>query len=119
VGLKLSKYEDQALLSLILAIVAALSIVLTIGLLFRNFNMETFYVSYSNQGMWLPAMAGSLMFALLVSAVGFFIGLNSAGQKRNKRNRMSWQGFFLNALVITVAMSAGIFFVFTRYSVST
>jgi len=115
--LKVKTYEDQAKLSVILAIVGALATVGAVGLMLRNFDATGFFVSYRSNGPWLPIVGAGLLVGLGAGVGGFFIALNSAGQRRNKRSALSWQAFFLNALVVTVVLSACIFFYFTRNAV--
>ncbi|MCK4341904.1 MAG: hypothetical protein KAY37_09305 [Phycisphaerae bacterium] len=109
-------YENQATLSIVLAAVGGVAFLLAAGLLWRNFtDFETFWVSFNPKSMYQPLLGLVLFIALAVGAVGFFIGLNSAGQRRNTRSRLSWLGFFLNAGVIALALCAGIFFVIARH----
>jgi hypothetical protein len=111
-------YEDQAKLSVGLAILGGLAALGVLILMCRNFDAASFYVTYNRKSLWLPLLAGGLLVGLGAGTVGFLVGLNSAGQRRNKRSGLSWQGFFLNALVLTVVLAAAIFFVFTRNPVS-
>jgi hypothetical protein len=115
VALNLKSYEQQAKFSVVLAALSALAALGVIFLLLKNFKPAHFYVTYNPQGLWLPVLAAGLAFGLLVGAAGFFMALNSAGQRRNKLSRLAWQAFFLNALVITVMLCAAVFFYFTRF----
>jgi len=108
-------YERQAQLSVILAAVGALAFVTAAVLLARNFRRDIFWVIYNPKGMWLPTLAAVLLISLCAGVVGLFVGLNSAGQRRNTRSQLSWLGFFLNAGIIVLAMCAGLFFLFARY----
>jgi hypothetical protein len=47
---------------------------------------------------------------LLLAIVGFGLGLNSAGQRRNDKPKLSWIGFFLGAGVLCLALILFIFF---------
>ncbi len=111
---KVKTYEDQAKLSVWLAALGGLAILGVLFLMFRNFDPATFYVTYNPNGFWLPTLGVGLLVALAASMIGFFVALNSAGQRRNTRSVLSWQAFFLNAVIITVTLSAAAFFVFTR-----
>ena len=117
-ALKLKTYEDQAKLSLYLGVLAALVAAAVVALLARNFDRTTFYVTYNAQGTWLPLLGAGMLGGLIAGTVGFFVALNSAGQRRNTRSKLSWQAFFLNAVVITVLLATVAFFVFTRNAVS-
>lgn len=114
---KLNSYEGQALLSVGLAGVGALAAVGVCLVLARNFSAEQFFVTYNPASMFLPVLGVAMLAGLAAGTVGFFVALNSAGQKRNSKSRLAWQGFFLNAFVLTVIVSAGIFFFFTRMAV--
>lgn len=115
----LNTYENQARLSVIAAGVGALATVATIVLLARNFtNLQTFYVVYNPETLYLPALGASLLAALGCGAIGFFVGLNSAGQKRNTQSKLAWMGFFFSAAVITLALCVGLFFFFARRPLS-
>lgn len=112
-------YEDQAKLSVVLSVLGALATVGVIVLMLRNFDAGSFYVSYNPKTLWLPMVGVGILVGLSAGTVGFFVALNSAGQKRNKNSGLSWQGFFLNALVLTVILSACVFFFFTRNAITT
>ena len=118
-ALKLSKYEDQARLSVYLGMLGILAVLGAVVMMYTHFEATTFYVYFNPNKSFVMLLVLGLLGGLVVSVIGFFLGLNSAGQKRNTRSRLSWQGFFLNAIVITLLLSAAIFFVFTRYAIST
>jgi len=118
VAFKIKTYEDQAKLSVILAAVGGFFTVAALGAILRNFDAHTGWVQYGTKTVFLPALGGCLVLALALAAIGFFVALNSAGQRRNKRSRLSWTGFFLNALVIMFALCAGVFFFFTRHGIA-
>lgn len=48
------------------------------------------------------AILGTAAVTLLMSAIGFGLGLNSAGQRRNDKQQLSWIGFFTGALVLAL-----------------
>ncbi len=111
---KLSKYEDQAKLSVYLGLLGIAAACAAAFLLWRRFEPTTFYVSFNPQRPFRQVLIGGLLVGLAAGVCGFFIGLNSAGQKRNTLSRLAWQGFFLSALAIMFVLSAGIFFFFTQ-----
>lgn len=86
-------FEKQARLSVVLAAVGGLAALATIALLVRNF--EGSWVMYDPHGRWLPVLAGALLVGLAAGAIGLFVGLNSASQRRNPRSQLAWTGFFL------------------------
>lgn len=115
-ALKLKTYEDQAKLSVWLAALGGLAALGVLVLIFRNASFEgsTIYVTYNPNGFWLPTLGVGILVALAAAAIGFFVALNSAGQRRNTRSALAWQAFFVNAVIITVVLSAALFFFFTR-----
>jgi len=118
VALNLKTYEGQTILSTALAVLGAVASVATWGLLVRRFDRTAFYVSFNFGGALQPVLGLGLLVGLGAGVIGFFMALNSAGQKRNTRSALAWKSFFLNALVITLALSAVVFFFFTRNPVS-
>jgi hypothetical protein len=119
VAFNLKSYENQAKLSVYLAVLGGLAALGVIGLMGRNFDRISFFVTYNPKGFWLPLVGTGLLLGLGAGTAGFFVGLHSAGQRRNPRSALSWKGFFLNALVIMIMLSAGIFFYFTRNAMVT
>ncbi|TWT44802.1 hypothetical protein RAS1_12200 [Phycisphaerae bacterium RAS1] len=115
-ALNLKSYEGQARASVGLAIAGALFAVCGAYFIVSAFDRDLFAVVYDPKSKRLPAIGGCLLLSLAAGAAGFFLGLNGAGQKRNKQPQLSWTGFFLNAAVLTLALSAGVFFYFTKYA---
>jgi len=107
-------FEQQARLSVILAAVGAVSWLGMVGLLLRNFTPQTFWVTYNPKSLYLPVLGLTLLVSLAASTAGFFIGLHSAGQRRNTRSGLSWLGFFLSAGMLTLTLCAALFFYFAR-----
>lgn len=112
--LNLRSYETQARLSVALAIAGGLGALGgAFGVLY-HFSWDHFLLSYDPRGARLPMIGGALFVALAASVAGFCVGLNSAGQRRNKQSRLSWIGFFMNAAVLALALMIAFFFLFTR-----
>lgn len=111
-------YERQAKFSVALAIIGGVCTLAGVGLVLQRFNLQDFQVVYNPHTPRLMAIGGALGLGLLAAALGFLFGLLSAGQRLNKRNNLSWTGFFLSASVITLALCCGIFFWLTRWPVT-
>jgi hypothetical protein len=54
--------------------------------------------------LYQPGVMGTVAVAMLLSAVGAALGINSAGQRRNEYQKRSWAGFFLGVLVLSLAI---------------
>ena len=111
---KFKSYEDQARLSVMLATVGFVCAIVAGVAVLKRFEPDQFWVKYGSHSMLLPVLGATLLLALAASGAGFFVALHSAGQRRNKRSRLSWTGFFLNAGVITITLSIAIFFALAR-----
>lgn len=114
---KFKTYEDQARLSVMLAAVGCFCAIVAGVAVLKRFEPEQFWVKYGSHSMLLPILGLTLLLALAASVTGFLVALHSAGQRRNKRSRLSWMGFFLNAGVITLTLSIAIFFALARNAV--
>lgn len=115
---KLRSYEDQARLSVIMAVLGCLAALAVLGLLAWKFDRSTFFVPYNARGPFLSLVGVGLVGGVLVAGIGFFVALNSAGQRRNTLSAVAWKAFFANALVLTVLISSAIFLYFTRYPIT-
>lgn len=106
----LSSYENQARLSVGLAVLAALATVGLVVITGRNYEREIGQIVYGEGSkfmlIWLPAF----LVAFLAGVMGLALGFMGAGQKRNTNSKLSWTGFFLNAAILTMALSVGVIF---------
>lgn len=109
-----STYEMQAKLSVALAIIGGLSALFAAFCILSRLDYQTFLFTYNPQGKRYLAVMGGLVLGILTGGIGFLVGFNSAGQRLNKQNRLSWTGFFLSAAVITLTISCGILLWGTR-----
>ncbi len=109
-------YEKQAMLSVVLAGVGLICTLAGAVFMLQAFHPAEFQVVYSAGTMRMPAIGGALFVGLVSSGVGFLLGLSSAGQRLNKRSRLSWTGFFFSAGVITLALCCAVFFWITRFA---
>ena len=114
----LKSFESQAAISLMLAGLGALGAMAAVYCVLKGFDWKVFMLTYDRKGIRLFMLGGALFVALAASVVGFCVGFNSAGQRRNKKSRLAWIGFFANAALIAVTLMVAFFFLFTRNPVS-
>ena len=108
----LRRYDNQALVSVVISLA---SLVALLGLAFIVFRYTVFpegasswkeYLNFDilyGKNRKMAIMAGTAM-TLLLAAIGFGMGLNSAGQRRNDRQKSSWIGFFMGAVVLCLTI---------------
>jgi hypothetical protein len=63
----------------------------------RNLDPSIMKISYSAHGVFMYALLACVALAAALSVTGIALGVNSAGQRRNEKQRQSWLGFFLGA----------------------
>jgi hypothetical protein len=98
----LSRHDTQARISAVLAIISCVSLAGLALLVFRNIDRAQWVIAYGkNRGLMVQAAAAV---TILLAGIAFGMGLNSAGQRRNDRPKLSWLGFFIGALVICAAL---------------
>jgi tellurite resistance protein TehA-like permease len=99
----LRRFEDQAKASIVLGIVACVSLVVQAAMVFRHVDWSDVVIIYGNPSRrYLVLATTAISFLIGVSALG--LGLNSAGQRRNEQPKLSWAGFFLGAGVICLTV---------------
>lgn len=110
-------HEQQAKWSLYLAIAAGLSTLLLIVGVFRRFSFEEFAAFHAKGSLRFYGIFATTLFSLAASGIGFFVALNSAGQKRNALSGLAWKTFFAHALIVFVTLCVFIIFFFAREEV--
>ena len=106
----LRRFEDQAKASVVLGIVACVSLVAQATMVFRHIDTSQWVIIYGNMNRKYLVMITTAI-CLLIGVAALGLGFNSAGQRRNEKPQWSWTGFFLGAAVICFAV---IFFVVFR-----
>lgn len=107
-------YEMQAQLSLVLAIIGGLCTLAGAYFIYGAFSFADFQTVYNPESARMPSIVGSLVLGGAAAGLGWLLAYLSAGQRLNKKNKLSWTGFFLNSAVIALALSFFVFFYFTR-----
>jgi hypothetical protein len=118
VRLDLKAYENQARLSIMLGVISAAAALAGAALVAQRFSFEHFWTSYNAKTIRLPMILATILVALVAGAAGVLLGLNSAGQRRNSKSKLSWTGFFLNAGMITLALCVFVFFWITKFDIA-
>jgi hypothetical protein len=112
----LKAYENQARVSVILALGAVIGSIGAAYLMIRVYSPD-YGIPIKMMGTRFILIMAGLGGAFALATIGFFFGFHSAGQKRNSMSRLSWMGFFLNAGAITLALSLLAIFWFMKFPV--
>lgn len=75
-------------------------------------------IVYGDKGLLVPLLLGCLAASILLGGLGFVLGFNSAGQRRNERSTQSWIAFFLGASICTMDLIMLLAFVMLRHQVA-
>ena len=115
---KTNPHETQAKLSLVLAVIGGLCALALIVCVFYHFDFEEFTAKYKTGTLRFFVILGSTALGIAASAIGFFVALNSAGQKRNRLSSLAWTTFFVNAVAGTVTVCVFVIFWFAKEQVN-
>lgn len=96
--------ELQARLGLITSGAGAFFVLLQAYITLENFNLAEKSIAFNPQTLRYPAILLTAGLAGLLAGIGFVLGVSSLGHKRNNRQRESWIGFLLGALVICLVI---------------
>jgi len=105
-----NRYENQAKLALLLAVVGVLFALAEAAMFLVQFKPADFEARMGPRRSY--AILAAVAAALGASTIGFFVALNSV-HRLNPRPNLSWTGFFLNALALTIALCVFIVFWFS------
>ncbi len=106
--LSLRRYDVQAVVSVYISILAILPLIALAFFIAQQLDFSQWVFYYGK--LRKLAILGSGLAALGLAAIGFGLGLNSAGQRRNDKPMMSWLGFFISAIVICLTLVLLYFF---------
>ena len=108
---KTNTYERNARISVALAAVGGLAALATAAMVLQNLKTApSFEIQYSSASLRFKLILLGTAIGLIAGTTGFFMGLSSAGHKRNKLSHLSWTGFFSSAGALTLSMSVFVFF---------
>jgi hypothetical protein len=98
----LRRVENQAQASVIVSLLSVLPWAAATFWILKKFDYAEKMLYYGQGGR--TGLLVCVTAALLLSAVGFGLGLSSAGQRRNDKQQWSWIGFFTGAIMLTLTI---------------
>ncbi len=108
--LNLRDSQLQARLGLIASVASLVLVLLLAYIVIENFNPQEKTIAYSGRTLRYPAILAMTGLSGMLGAIGFGLGFSSLGHRRNARQRESWAGFLLGALVICADVVVFVFF---------
>lgn len=99
----LRRYDTQANVSLYAGVASFLGMMALAFMLLRNLNWETKLIVYKSP-FYMPLVLLLTAGTLLMAGAAIAIGANSAGQRRNEKSRLSWTGFFIGAVTLSLTI---------------
>jgi len=109
----LRRYDVQARYAVGLAFAAVPAFLAASVLMIRNYQGDIRQIVYGSNAYAFVLLCCIAVCGLL-SAVGCILGFNSAGQRRNDAQRLSWIGFCLGLALLTGSLILGIAFLMLR-----
>jgi len=104
----LRRYDTQATLAMWCSLAAVVPLLALVMFIFQHLSWDEWIVYYGPTRQ--IAILGATGVTLGLAAIGFGLGYNSAGQRRNDKPQRSWIGFFVGALVASLAIALFLFF---------
>lgn len=98
---RLRRYDVQAGYAFWLAVASVAPFLFAAWQAYGRYHPLLGRIIYGQKGNFLMAFAASVLASLSLSVIGFLLGLNSAGQRRNDRSGQSWAGFFVGGTILT------------------
>ena len=99
---KLRRYDVQAGWSIVLSILSIIPLVCALMFTWQRYDPVLGRIIYGSAGKFVPVLLVSVLASMFPSALGFVLGLSSAGQRRNDKPGRSWFGFFIGGTVLTL-----------------
>ena len=113
VAFNLKTFENRAKFSVVLAVVGVMLAAASAVFMIQRFKPAVNEIVLSSRGFSI--IAAMIALAILLGIIGSLMGLNGAGEKRNKATQLSWLGFFLNSGAVAVSLSLLVVFMFLRH----
>ncbi len=98
------RFDTQAKYALYASVAGLFGLVGLAALVMRNYRKAEVAVVYSRDSMFAPVVFIATAVTLLLAATAAMMGFNSAGQKRNEKNKQSWIAFFVGTATASLAI---------------
>lgn len=98
----LRQYDVQAGWSIVLSILSIIPLACALMFTWQRYDPVLGRIIYGSAGKFVPVLLASVLASMFPSALGFVLGLSSAGQRRNDKPGRSWFGFFIGGTVLTL-----------------
>jgi len=98
----LRRHDVQARYAFVLVMLSLPPCASALWLGWTRFDATLGRIIYGAGGRFLPAFMGCVLMSIAPAALGFILGISSAGQRRNDQSGRSWLAFFLGGTVLTV-----------------
>ncbi|MBN1345879.1 MAG: hypothetical protein JXQ73_24530 [Phycisphaerae bacterium] len=102
--LNLRDSQVQARTGLVFSIASTVFMIMLAVIVLQNFNPAEKTIAYNPSTFRAPAIYAAAGVSGLLAAIGFGLGVASLGHRRNARQRESWVGFLLGALVVCLTI---------------
>ena len=99
---QLRRYDVQARYAMVFALISIVPALVAVALAARNYRHDLGQIVYGSEGSFLPLYLGCVALSALPGLIGFILGWNSSGQRRNDKPARSWIGFFVGGSVVTL-----------------
>ena len=98
----LRRYDTQARVGMAISLLAVLPLAFLAFCILQRMDWTQGSFWYGSLRRWAILLSGAATIGM--SAIGFGLGLNSVGQRRNDQSRKSWIGFFVGAGIFCLAI---------------
>lgn len=98
------RFDVQAKWSLWFSLASVVTWLGMFVLLARNWDGDISLIKYRSGGLFQPVYLICTALTMLLAVFGLALGFNSAGQRRNDRQKLSWTGFFVGTAVLALAI---------------
>ena len=100
----LRRFDVQAKWAVLFSTASVLCCLAFAFLLLRNWKGDVQQIIFRGDSMYQPVVVVCAGLSMLLALFGATLGFNSAGQRRNDKQKLSWTGFFVGAGVLSVSL---------------